>query len=75
MIGEFIQSNNFQSGKEGWRITKSGGSEFNNVVVRGELYAAEGRFAFNGTGNTVQINNNGITVNLPGGGKVVVGRW
>ena len=75
MIGNFIQSNNFISGKQGWRITKDGGSEFNNVVVRGEVYAAEGKFSFNGTGNTVVINNNGVTVNLPNGGRVVVGRW
>lgn len=75
MIGNVIQSNNFVSGKQGWMINKSGAAELNNVTVRGSLYASNGNFAFNGTNNTVVINNNGITVNLPNGGRVVVGRW
>ena len=75
MIGNVIQSNNFSAGKTGWMVNKNGSAEFNAVTVRGNLYASNGNFAFNGTNNTVQINNNGITVNLSGGGKVVVGRW
>ncbi|HBM2922448.1 TPA: DUF1983 domain-containing protein [Klebsiella oxytoca] len=39
-----IQSNNYVGGREGWRITKSGASEFNNVVVRGEVHANSGKF-------------------------------
>ncbi|HBM2938354.1 TPA: DUF1983 domain-containing protein [Klebsiella oxytoca] len=42
-IGD-IQSNNYVGGSEGWRITKSGASEFNNVVVRGEVHANSGKF-------------------------------
>ncbi|UYE93679.1 hypothetical protein EEPDABAO_00088 [Klebsiella phage mfs] len=38
-------------------------SEFNNVVVRGALFAASGNFGFDG-GNGVVINGNGVTVNL-----------
>ncbi|MGI3451218.1 host specificity protein J [Citrobacter arsenatis] len=69
-IGNYIQSNNFVAGSAGWRIDKNG-----NAELHGKLYADSGQFAFNGTNNTVVINGNGLTVNLPGGGKVVVGRW
>lgn len=73
-IGNYIQSNNYVGGSSGWRITKDGASEFNNVIVRGEIHAAVGKFGFNGNGG-ITINSNGITVPLSGGGKVVVGRW
>uniref|UniRef100_UPI001140044C phage tail tip fiber protein n=1 Tax=Escherichia coli TaxID=562 RepID=UPI001140044C len=73
-IGNFIQSNNYVAGSAGWMITKDGASEFNNVIVRGEIHAAVGKFGFNGNGG-ITINSNGITVPLSGGGKVVVGRW
>ncbi|HCW0741103.1 host specificity protein J [Citrobacter freundii] len=69
-IGNFIQSNNFVAGSAGWRIDKNG-----NAELHGKLYADSGQFAFNGTNNTVVINGNGLTVNLSGGGRVVVGRW
>lgn len=69
-IGNYIQSNNFVAGSTGWRIDKNG-----NAELHGKLYADSGEFAFNGTNNTVVINGNGLTVNLSGGGRVVVGRW
>lgn len=74
MIGNVIQSNNWD-GNNGWNINKNGNASFMNATVRGSLYANNGNFAFNGTSNTVQINGNGITVNLPNGGRVVVGTW
>jgi len=74
-IGNRIQSNNYVQGSQGWAIDKSGSADFNNATVRGSLYASNGNFAFNGTNNTVVINNNGITVNLPNWGRVVVGTW
>ncbi|MBJ8890957.1 DUF1983 domain-containing protein [Citrobacter sp. FDAARGOS_156] len=74
-IGNYIRSNDYQSGAQGWNIPKDGSPEFNNGTFRGSLYANNGNFAFNGTNNTVVINGNGLTVNLPGGGRVVVGRW
>ncbi|MES1707736.1 host specificity protein J [Escherichia coli] len=74
-IGNRIQSNNYVQGSQGWAIDKSGFAELSNATVRGSLYANNGNFAFNGTNNTVVINNNGITVNLPNGGRVVVGSW
>jgi predicted phage tail protein len=75
MIGNYIQSTNYVSGTSGWKIDKSGGAEFLSGTFRGSLYASSGNFAFNGTDNVVVINNNGLTVNIPGGGKIVVGRW
>lgn len=39
-----IKSSNYVSGSNGWRITKDGSSEFNNVVVRGEVHANSGKF-------------------------------
>ena len=73
-IGD-IQSNNYVGGREGWRITKSGASEFNNVVVRGEIHAGSGNFSFNGVDNTVVLDGNGVTVNLPDGGMIRLGTW
>lgn len=69
-IGSYIRSTNFATGVRGWNIDKSGDCEFH-----GKLYAESGNFAFNGTNNTVVINNNGLTVNIPGGGRIVVGTW
>lgn len=69
-IANYIRSNNFLTGTRGWNIDKSGDCEFH-----GKLYATSGQFAFNGVNNTVVINGNGITVNLSGGGRVVVGKW
>lgn len=69
-IGSYIQSNNYAAGKTGWKIDKNG-----NCEMHGSLYASNGNFSFNGVNNTVQINGNGITVNLPDGGKIVIGKW
>ncbi|WP_339025535.1 host specificity protein J [Leclercia pneumoniae] len=74
-IGNFIQSNTFTAGSVGWDINKNGNAEFNNATVRGSLYATNGNFAFNGTGNTVVINDNGVTVAIPGGGTIRLGKW
>lgn len=40
-----IKSSNYVAGSEGWRITKDGSSEFNNVIVRGEVHAGSGKFS------------------------------
>ncbi len=39
-----IKSANYAPGSNGWRITKDGASEFNNVIVRGEIHANSGTF-------------------------------
>ncbi|HGK4001965.1 TPA: DUF1983 domain-containing protein, partial [Klebsiella pneumoniae] len=38
-IGHEIRSNDFVDGSRGWRIAKDGSSQFNNVIVRGAVYA------------------------------------
>lgn len=43
-IGNYIQSNNYAAGSAGWKLNKAGDAEFNNVTVRGVVYAIGGRF-------------------------------
>ncbi|NDJ59467.1 DUF1983 domain-containing protein [Enterobacteriaceae bacterium 4M9] len=74
-IGNYIRSNGFVSGSSGWNIPKDGSPEFNNGTFRGSLYASNGNFSFNGTSNTVVLDGNGVTVNVTGGGKIVLGKW
>jgi len=75
-IGNYIQSSTWDgTGNVGWHINKSGYAVFNNVTVRGSIYATNGNFSFNGSGNTTVINGNGVTINIPGGGRIVLGTW
>lgn len=75
-IGSYIQSSTWDgTGNVGWHINKSGYATFNNVTVRGSIYATNGNFSFNGTGNTTVINGSGVTINIPGGGRIVLGTW
>ncbi|UUT40986.1 tail fiber protein [Salmonella phage GSP032] len=46
-IANFINSNNWQSGVAGWAINKEGYAEFNQVTVRGTVYANAGSFTGN----------------------------
>ena len=43
-IASQIQSTNYASGSTGWMINKNGSAEFNNVTVRGAVYANSGKF-------------------------------
>ena len=75
-IGSYVQSSTWDgTGNVGWHINKSGYATFNNVTVRGSIYATNGNFSFNGSGNTTVINGNGVTINIPGGGRIVLGTW
>ncbi|CZW31264.1 phage tail protein [Enterobacter hormaechei] len=75
-IGNYIQSSTWDgTGNVGWHINKSGYATFNNVTVRGSIYATNGNFSFNGSDNTTVINGNGVTINIPGGGRIVLGTW
>lgn len=74
-IAQQINSTNWSSGSAGWMINKNGIAEFNQVTVRGNLYASSGAFSFNGVNNTVVINGSGIRVNIAGGGFIQVGTW
>ncbi|MGP2781268.1 TipJ family phage tail tip protein [Serratia bockelmannii] len=51
-IGEYISSNNYIPGMYGWVIRKDGSAEFQNVTVRGDIYANYGVL------NNVTINEN-----------------
>lgn len=61
-IAQQIQSSNYAPGDAGWMINKNGSAEFNNVTVRGTVYATNGKFtgeiqATSGTfKGTVQAN-------------------
>ncbi|EOI5913268.1 phage tail protein [Enterobacter hormaechei] len=75
-IGSYIQSSTWDgTGNVGWHINKSGYATFNNVTVRGSIYATNGNFSFNGSGNTTVINGDGVTINIPSGGRIVLGTW
>lgn len=39
-VGKYIQSTTYTAGSAGWRINASGNAEFNNVTVRGTVYAS-----------------------------------
>lgn len=69
-ITDTLQSSNYVSGVSGWRLGKSGDAEFH-----GRVYASSGQFSFNGTNNTVVLDDNGLTVNLSGGGMIRLGKW
>lgn len=43
-IAQQINSTNWNSGNSGWMINKNGEAEFNQVVVRGGVYASYGQF-------------------------------
>ncbi|QUG75484.1 DUF1983 domain-containing protein [Erwinia sp. E602] len=49
-IGDYIQSRDYAPGNSGWNVNKDGKAEFNNVTVRGKMYASEGEL------NNVRIN-------------------
>lgn len=46
-VGEFIQSTNFVSNQQGWRINGNGTAEFSGVIVRGTIYASSGSIGGN----------------------------
>lgn len=74
-ITDSLKSNNFVTGKTGWNMPKSGNAELNNVTVRGALYATTGNFGFSGPNKATVIDSNGVTINLTGGGRIVLGEW
>ncbi|MDX7152902.1 gp24 [Klebsiella pneumoniae] len=63
-IGNEIKSNNFVDGSQGWRIGKDGSSQFNNVIVRGAVYATDGWF--NGTvyANRIEGDIGSFAINI-----------
>ena len=69
-ITDSLQSANFVPGVRGWSLPKTADAEFH-----GRLYASSGAFSFNGVNDVVVLNGNGVTVNLPNGGRIVLGTW
>lgn len=43
-IAQQIQSTNYKAGSAGWMLNKNGNAEFNDVTVRGTVYATSGKF-------------------------------
>jgi len=41
----YIESTNYSAGSTGWRIDNDGNAEFNNVIVRGTIYASGGEIS------------------------------
>ncbi len=41
-VGEYIESAGYDPGVDGWRINGSGDAEFNDLVLRGTIYATAG---------------------------------
>ena len=74
-ITDSLKSNNYAAGTAGWNLPKSGNAEFNQVTVRGAIYATNGNFNLTGPGNTTVINGLGVTVNLANGGLIRLGSW
>ncbi|HBY5542170.1 TPA: DUF1983 domain-containing protein [Klebsiella pneumoniae] len=64
-IGGEIRSDNFVNGSNGWRIGKDGSSQFNNVVIRGEVHANTGVL------NNVTINENCTVLGTIQANKIV----
>jgi predicted phage tail protein len=74
-ITDSLKSDNYAAGAAGWNLPKSGNAEFNQVTVRGAIYATNGNFNLTGPGNTTVINGLGVTVNLANGGLIRLGSW
>lgn len=74
-ITDSLKSDNYAAGAAGWNMPKSGNAEFNQVTVRGAIYATNGNFNLTGPGNTTVINGLGVTVNLANGGLIRLGSW
>ena len=63
-IAQHIQSDNYIDGQRGWAINKNGAAQFNDVVVRGTIYATDGWF--NGTvyANRVEGDIGSFAINI-----------
>lgn len=63
-IGNEIRSNNFVDGSQGWRIAKDGSSQFNNVIVRGAVYATDGWFQGTVYANHIEGDIGSFAINI-----------
>ncbi|MGQ8567484.1 TipJ family phage tail tip protein [Klebsiella pneumoniae] len=63
-IGNEIRSNDFVDGSRGWRIAKDGSSQFNNVIVRGAVYATDGWFHGTVYANHIEGDIGSFAINI-----------
>ncbi|WP_332094983.1 TipJ family phage tail tip protein [Klebsiella pneumoniae] len=63
-IGDEIRSNDFVDGSRGWRIAKDGSSQFNNVIVRGAVYATDGWFQGTVYANHIEGDIGSFAINI-----------
>ncbi|EKZ6023728.1 DUF1983 domain-containing protein [Klebsiella pneumoniae] len=63
-IGNEIRSNDFVDGARGWRIAKDGSSQFNNVIVRGAVYATDGWFQGTVYANHIEGDIGSFAINI-----------
>ncbi|ENZ7899266.1 DUF1983 domain-containing protein, partial [Klebsiella pneumoniae] len=63
-IGNEIRSNDFVDGSRGWRIAKDGSSQFNNVIVRGAVYATDGWFQGTVYANHIEGDIGSFAINI-----------
>ncbi|HGY4203158.1 TPA: DUF1983 domain-containing protein [Klebsiella pneumoniae] len=63
-IGHEIRSNDFVDGSRGWRIAKDGSSQFNNVIVRGAVYATDGWFQGTVYANHIEGDIGSFAINI-----------
>lgn len=72
-IGDRIESLSpaFVAGSTGWQINKTGNCEFNNVTVRGTVYASAG--SFTGTVSAATISGSTITGGTISGTTITAG--
>jgi len=69
-IAQTLRSANYVEGTSGWRLDRSGNAEFNDVVVRGTIYASSGRIGGWTIGSTKLV---GGDAELNSAGKLILG--
>ena len=77
-VNEYVQSSNYIAGDQGWRINGNGNVEFSNAVVRGTVFATDGRFvgeviAEDDIGNKARMFSGDFEIykNVPNVGQVL----
>lgn len=53
-----IQSETYQQGSAGWKLALTGSAEFNDVTVRGTVYATDGTFSGSINSGPLMLNKN-----------------
>jgi hypothetical protein len=71
-FADTISSDNFSSGVSGWQITRAGIAEFQQVTVRGTIFATVGQIG-GWTISSTDIHNAGSTAKLRGAGNLAFG--